>query len=94
MRDFLQTPEFRSGHLLAAIYPHLCRIDYDCNNYRMRFGATESSHETPVSCAANPPAGFFATFGPIVVSATDQLLSFYGKIESEGGCPQCGWSLL
>jgi hypothetical protein len=28
----------RARHLLASMYPHLCRIDFGCNNYRLQLG--------------------------------------------------------
>src|ERR1700722_15247150 len=50
------------SHLFAAMYPHLCRIDYGCNNYRMHSDATESSHRgAPAPRAAISRAGLFAT---------------------------------
>ena len=54
-------------HLFAAMYPHLCRIDFGCNNYRMHSDATESSHRgAPSPRAAYLPArGFLNSSDPI-----------------------------
>src|ERR1700722_8982605 len=53
------------SHLFAAMYPHLCRIDYGCNNYRMHSDATESSHGARLRPARLSPArGFLRLLGP------------------------------